>query len=115
MSEGQAINYSRGGGRYKMGGGGSVKFTLTKKMWGGGAEKVLAMLKGGTTSFEVVLTHELEVLAILKGVQKASSLYKEGRGGKIDLPVLRGGGCNTFQTPNFLSFSTHPPFPVIND
>ena len=31
------------------------------------AEKVLAMLKGGTKSFEVVLTQELEVLAIVMG------------------------------------------------
>ena len=44
-------------------------------MWGrggGGAEKVLAMLKvggwvGGTISFGVVLAWELEVVAILKG------------------------------------------------
>ena len=37
---------------------------------GGGAEQVLAMLKGGwggTTSFEVVLTQEFEVLAIVMG------------------------------------------------
>ena len=32
-----------------------------------GGGKVLAMLKGGTTSFEVVLTQEHEPLAILKG------------------------------------------------
>ena len=33
---------------------------------GGGAEQVLAMLKGGgTKSFEVVLTRELEVFSIL--------------------------------------------------
>ena len=30
-------------------------------------EKVLAMLKGGTTSFAVVITRELEVLSILEG------------------------------------------------
>ena len=30
-------------------------------------EKVLAMLKGGTQSFEVVFTQELEVLAIVMG------------------------------------------------
>ena len=38
-------------------GEGRVKFYPYKK----GAEKVLAMLKGGTKSFEVVLTLELEV------------------------------------------------------
>ena len=43
-----------------------MKFYLYEK--GKGAEKVLAMLKGeGTQSFEVVLTQELEVLAILMG------------------------------------------------
>ena len=42
-----------------------MKFYSYKK--GGG--KVLAMIKGGggANSFEVVLTRELEVLAILKG------------------------------------------------
>ena len=39
-------------------------FTPTKR---GGAEKVSAMLKEGTTSFEVVLPQELEVLAIVMG------------------------------------------------
>ena len=34
------------------------------------AEKVLAMLKGGITSFEVVLTWQLEVLAIVIGGRK---------------------------------------------
>ena len=32
-----------------------------------GAKKVLGVLKGGTKSFEVVLTRELEVLAIVMG------------------------------------------------
>ena len=32
------------------------------------------MLKGVHSKFEVVLTQELEVLAILKGVQKVSTL-----------------------------------------
>ena len=45
---------------------------------GGGAEKVLAMLKGGgggTKTFGVVFTWYLEVLAILKGgVQNVSTL-----------------------------------------
>ena len=46
-----------------------MKFYPYKK-WGGGgrAERVLAMLKGGDTkSFAVVLTWELEILAILIG------------------------------------------------
>ena len=60
-----------GGGGLQNGRGwvGKRSFTL--------AEKVLAMLKGGTTGFEVVLTWELEVLAILMeggGMQKVSTL-----------------------------------------
>ena len=43
-----------GRGGYKTGGGDHVKFYPYKK--GGGAENVLAMLKGGTNSFGVVLT-----------------------------------------------------------
>ena len=43
-----------GKGGYNMGGGGvQVKFYLNEK---GRTEKVLAMLKGGTTSFGVILT-----------------------------------------------------------
>ena len=38
------------------------------------AEKVLAILKGGTTSFEVILTRELEVLAIMMGGWGAQKL-----------------------------------------
>ena len=45
----------------------------------GGAKKVLAMLKGGTTSFEVVLTQDLEVLAILNGGAKSVHSIKRGR------------------------------------
>ena len=51
----------------------------------GGAEKVLAMLKGGTQSFEVVFTQELEVLAIVMG-----------EGGHKRFPLLRGGGAQQF-------------------
>ena len=39
-------------------------FYLNNKR-GGGAKKLLAMLKGGTTSFGVVLSRMLEVLAML--------------------------------------------------
>ena len=51
---------------------------------GGGGEggKVLAMLKGGTKSFRVVLARELEVLAILK----------EGWGCKTFPPFKKRGG-----------------------
>ena len=49
-----------GRGGYKTrGGGGHVKFYPYEK--GGGAEKVLAMLKGDTKSFGVVFMQYLEV------------------------------------------------------
>ena len=55
--------------KYGEGGRGSEVLPLQKK--GGGVGKVLAVLRGGdTTSFEVVLTQDLEVLAILKGGTK---------------------------------------------
>ena len=66
IGKGPCINY---------GGGGATKRE------GGGSD--LAMLRGGgegTTCFEVVLTQELEVLAILKG------------GAKIVRPIKGGGG-----------------------
>ena len=45
-----------------------MKFYLYER----GGREVLAMLKGGggTTSFAVVFTQKLEVLAILKGARK---------------------------------------------
>ena len=60
-SKGLGTNYMEWG-ELKNGRGRHVKFYPYKT--GGGAEKVLAMLKGGTKSFEVVLTRELDVLAI---------------------------------------------------
>ena len=63
-----------GGATKREGGGGQLKSFTTTKVRGRG-EKVLAMLQGGTTSFGVVLTQELEVLAILMGGgQKVSTL-----------------------------------------
>ena len=69
-------------------GGGKLKFYLYKKcvcVWGGGGGNVLAMLKGwggggDTTSFEVVLTWELEVFLIMNGVAKGFHLNRGGRG-----------------------------------
>ena len=60
-----------GGGGYKRG----VNFTPPKR---GGAKKVLAMLKGDTKCFEVVLTRDLEVLAIVMGGGKMFSPFKRG-------------------------------------
>ena len=63
-----------------------MKFYPYKK--GGGGEKV-GMLKGGTQSFEVVLTRELEVLAIVMG-------------GTTSIHPLKGEGVRKrFGTRNF--------------
>ena len=80
----------------------------------GGAEKVLAMLKGDAKSFEVVLTRELEVLAILKGGAKSFHPLKKRGGGGMQkaLPCLEG--CEMFLTHNF-SILLPRPLPVIND
>ena len=59
----------------------------------GRAGKVIAILKGGTTRFGVVLTQELEVLAILYRRAKSFRPLK-GRGRKRFYPVLRGGAEN---------------------
>ena len=65
----------RGGATKREGGGASEVLPLLK----GGAEKVLAMLewgRGSTKSFEVVLTRELEVLAIVMGGRKKFPPFK---------------------------------------
>ena len=70
-----------GGGRIQHGKGEhDVIYIPTKR---GGRDKVLAMLKGGTTSFWVVLTW---VLAILRG----------GATRRIKFPVLKRKGCKKF-------------------
>ena len=93
-------NYGEGGGATKREGG-HAKFYPYEK--GGGAKTVLAMLKGGggggTTSFEVVLTRELEVLTIVMG------------GCKKFYPVLRGGGAKSFR-PAIFPFCS-PPSPLL--
>ena len=61
-----------------MGGGASEVSPLQKKGEGG---EVLAMLKGATQGFATVLTQELEVLSILKGVCKKFPSFKMGGGG----------------------------------
>ena len=55
-----------GGGLTKREGSSGASFTPYNKRM----VKVLAMLKGGTKCFEVILTRKLEVLAILKGGTK---------------------------------------------
>ena len=80
-------DYKKGGGATKREGGASEVLPLQK--WG--AEK------GGTTSFEIVLTRKLEVLAI------------KGRGG--------GGTHNFWEKQNVLDlrFSHFVALPIIND
>ena len=69
----------------------SLKFYLYKQS-GGEGSKSLAMLKGSTTSFEVVLTHELEVVSHTDGRRGTKfPSFKRGRGEKF-YPVLSGGG-----------------------
>ena len=66
---------------------------------GGGAENVLAMLKGGRGSFDVVLTRELEVLAIVMG-----------GGMQKFYPVLRGGvAAQKVSDKRFSHFVASPP------
>ena len=70
----QSLIMGKGWGATKrLGGGASEVLPLQT---GGWTEKVLAMLNRGHNSFEVVLTREPEVLAILKGggAQQVSSL-----------------------------------------
>ena len=64
-----------------------VKFISLQK--GMGAERILSMLKGGTKRFRVVLTRELEVLAILKGWrEKFYPVLFRGGGGDIQDPCV---------------------------
>ena len=67
FSKGVATNYWEGEGSYKTGrgrggGGGGASDVLPLRKWNG--SKRFSHAEGGTTSFEVVLTRELEVLAI---------------------------------------------------
>ena len=82
-----------------------MKFHPYKK--GGGAQKVLAMLNGGgIQSFEVVLTLELVVLAILKGSANKFSLFRNGGREKF-YPFLKrwgGGGTQKATDPGFSHF-----------
>ena len=73
------------------------------------------MLKGGggTTSFEVVLTQVLEVLAIGMGGGGRKRFHPlKGGGRKTFYPVLRGGeGSQKVSDPHFVD----PPIPIFND
>ena len=103
-----------GGGCYKTGVGSKWSLTPTKEKGGG---NVLAMLKGGTTCFEIVLTWECEVLAIVMGGHTMFPLFKSGGGGAGRTkfyPVLRRGGAQKVSNPRFCHFVA-PPLPIFND
>ena len=59
---------------------------------GGGGVKFYPCEKGGTKSYEVVLTQELEVLAKVMGGAKSFHPLKGGGGCKQFYLVLRRGG-----------------------
>ena len=61
---------------------------------------------GGTTNFEVVLTRDLEVLAIVMGVAKC--FYPLRRGVQKVLPCLEGG-TQKGSDPRFSHFVAPPP------
>ena len=79
------------GGYKTAGGGGGSEFLPLQK--GGGGGKSFSHAKGGWRSFEVVLTWELEVLAIVMGI----------------LPCLEGRGAKSFG-PTIFPFCS-PPSP----
>ena len=65
------------------------------------------MLKGrGHTCFEVVLTWELEDLAILKG---GATSFNSLKGGGGVLPCIGGGRSQTVLNPQFSHFVCPPP------
>ena len=106
MTKGLVIINDGGGLQNGRGGGAKRSFTPSKKKRGGGG--VLDMLKVGTISFEVVLTRELEVLAI--AMWGAKSFHPLKGGTQKVLPCLEGG----LQKVSDLRFCS-PPLPVIND
>ena len=70
------------------------------------------MLKGGggvSTSFEVVLTQELEVLAILMGGAKSVHPFKKG-GATTMFTLVREVGVQSVLDPRFPHFVA-PPTP----
>ena len=96
VHKGLVTNYGERGATKRENGGGASEVLSRQKRVGDG--KVLAMLKGGTTSFEVVLKWELD----------------GGGGRKTFPPFKRGVGAKSFK-PVIFPFCSSPPFPVIND
>ena len=78
-------------------------------MGGGGKKGFGHAESGGTNSFEIGLTQELEVLAIVIGERKMFQPFK--RGAQKVLPCLEGGGAKSFRPAIFPLCSPPPPFP----
>ena len=70
----RSLNTGKGGATKREWGAAHEVLPLQKG--GGGAEKVLAMLKWGHKRFYIVITQELEVLAIRKGGRKMFPPFK---------------------------------------
>ena len=83
------------GGGYNIAGEGKFSFAPTKSVCVGGGGNVLAML---TKRVEVVLTQELEVVAILKGAQKV--LEPQFPHFVIPLPIINDRSLNGFYGPS---------------
>ena len=80
---------------------------------GGGGYKTGVEGGGGTTSFEVVLTWELEVLAIVMGGgRKKCPPFKRGAYKKV--LTCYEGGAKSFGPAIFPFCSPPPTLPVIN-
>ena len=97
--KGLVINYGEEGG-YKTGGRGASEVLSLQNEEGGRQSFSHTNGGGGTTSFEVVLTRELDVFAILMGGTNSFHPFKKKRGGgqKV-LPCLEGGGGQNVSDP----------------
>ena len=90
-----------------------MKFYPIEKAGGGGAEKVVAMLKEGQNKFWGSF---LQVLAILKGWGGGgggghNSFHSLKGGLRQLLPCFQGGSTNIFGPAIFPFCSPPPPFP----
>ena len=100
FTKGLVTNYGEWGATKRE--GGMWSFTPTKKRVGGGAQKVLAMLKkgGGHKKFWASFNEVAWSFSHIKGgTQKVSALLKGRR--EEFYPVLRGGGGKKFRTRDF--------------
>ena len=103
--KGLVTNYGEGGGGYKTGGGGGMwSFTPTKR--GGGADKVLAKLKGGHNKFWGSFYAVAWDFSHIVGGRKKFPLFKRGGARKV-LTCLEVG-AQTVLDPVFSHFVAPP-------